>query len=257
MTWARLDDSIVDHPKVLETPLAALGLFTLGLAYAARHLTDGRLSAAAVRQLARGDESLPAALVRSGLWEAERGAETAETGHEPVAFRIHDFLDYNLSAADARTVRKAAKERMKRFRMRSREQTPNERGTNAFVPDGTGREDLRKKRGSRGKRNPRVYTQEFEAFWTSYPPRDGRRDGKAEAFDEWNLLAPDAALQATMRAALVRYRVEKPVDACRWLKKRRWEDETGVRPPSAPRGPAVNLELERIAARERELGIRT
>lgn len=257
MTWARLDDSIVDHPKVLETPLAALGLFALGLAYAARHLTDGRLSAAAVRQLARGDESLPAALVRSGLWEAERSAETEKTGREPVAFRIHDFLDYNLSAADARTLRKAAKERMKRFRTRSREQTPNERGTNAFVPDGTGREDSRKKRESRGRRNPRAYTVDFETFWLAYPPRDGRRDGKAEAFDEWRLLAPDAALQATIRQALARYRVEKPVDACRWLKRRRWEDETEVRLPGTARGPARNPELERIAARERELGMRS
>lgn len=126
MSWAKLDDGIYDHPKVLNTSLEALGLYLLALAYAARHLTDGRLSGPAITMLSRGDTSLAPILVAQGLWEGP---------NEVGGYLIHDYLDWNLSANDAKLLQKAARERMKSFRMRSREQTPNERRTNTFVPD--------------------------------------------------------------------------------------------------------------------------
>lgn len=77
----------------------------------------------------------------------------------------------------------------------------------------------------------------FMTFWKRYPPRRGRREGKAEAEREYLKLAPDAALQATLLAAVQAYgdSTELPKDACRWLRGRNWEDEIGVRAERVPR----------------------
>lgn len=100
-------------------------------------------------------------------------------------------------------------------------------------------------------------TAAFEHFWTFYPPRNGRRNQKAESLAAYLKLAPDPALQRHMLEAVEVYGLgtDLPVDACRWIKGRRWEDETIVRMVRRPRPPAPNPELERIAARERELGM--
>lgn len=107
------------------------------------------------------------------------------------------------------------------------------------------------------KLHPPVLRSEFELFWSSYPPRDGRRDKKAEAWAEWQKLKPSPDLQAQMRSALGRYRTEKPVDACRWLKYRRWEDDVGLT-PTRPRvlaaGGVPMLTYEESLARRRAEG---
>jgi hypothetical protein len=78
------------------------------------------------------------------------------------------------------------------------------------------------------------YTADFEErFWAHYPPRQGRRIGKKEAFAEWRRLSHadrDAAV-----GGLESYKADPRVgagyvlDASRYLKRRRWEDEQ-VRP---------------------------
>lgn len=77
MSWVRLDDGLHDHPKFVELDdLAAVGLWTLCLTWAARHprVVDGRqtsgvITTGVVRRLAgeRGPE-LAGKLVANGLW---------------------------------------------------------------------------------------------------------------------------------------------------------------------------------------------
>jgi hypothetical protein len=87
MTWARLDDTFHHHPKLMRVDLAAVGLFALGLSYAADNLTDGHLPERWVRGRTIGDsESAVDQLVRARLWER------TEDG-----FLIHDFGVYNLT----------------------------------------------------------------------------------------------------------------------------------------------------------------
>lgn len=75
------------------------------------------------------------------------------------------------------------------------------------------------------------YPPDFEAWWQEYP----KKVGKAEAYAEWKKLRPDEALQQTLLAGARRYRDSKQVkdgyvlDPCRWIKRRRWEDETPVK----------------------------
>ena len=66
----------------------------------------------------------------------------------------------------------------------------------------------------------------FEAFWTKYPPRKGKKANKALAQTEWNKLKPDTDLQSQMLKALEGYSGDFVVDACRWIKHKRWLDET-------------------------------
>ena len=79
-----------------------------------------------------------------------------------------------------------------------------------------------------GKKEERkTYTQDFELFWAAYPSRAGKKQGKKEAFAEWKKAIADVPagfLIAQIETLAPQYG-EYPVDACRWLKHRRWEDE--------------------------------
>lgn len=92
MTWAKLCDVILDHPKCLDAGEDATNLFIRSIVWCSKHLTDGRVPRGALRVMtSRGDaEDLAALLVSAGLWEERDGA-----------WWVHDFLDYNPSRAEA------------------------------------------------------------------------------------------------------------------------------------------------------------
>jgi hypothetical protein len=144
MTWARLDDSFPEHPKVAALTDSAFRLWTTALCYSARNLTDGLISPVALRYCgSNANLSRPgrtaSTLVTAGLWEAEGDA-----------YRIHDYLDYNPSKADVERDREAARERMRRRRSgevrvngsgersRERSRTPTRPVPEDFLRDGTG-----------------------------------------------------------------------------------------------------------------------
>jgi hypothetical protein len=99
-------------------------------------------------------------------------------------------------------------------------------------------------------RTPRELTAAFETrFWPAYPRRNGRRDGRAEALACWLRLAPDVGLEGRMLRALAVYAkaTEYPVDAIRWLKHRRWEDEADTGAPLEK--PLAEIKVHPTAAR--------
>jgi hypothetical protein len=94
MSWARLDDRLSTHPKLLSvwqsTP-GALGLYFLSISHASCHETDGHIDPTFVAQMVPNGmrrNVFVRALVEGGLWRPTL------TGWE-----IHDFLDYNPSHA--------------------------------------------------------------------------------------------------------------------------------------------------------------
>lgn len=93
MTWVKIDDQFQDHPKFLEVSLAGVGLWVAGLAYSNRYLTDGFLTANAVRRLG-GAAKLTGELVAAGLWEPVDGG-----------WLIHDYTDYNPPATRVQATR--------------------------------------------------------------------------------------------------------------------------------------------------------
>lgn len=110
MPWARVDDSLYDHPKTVELleergGLAAMGLFTLLLSYCNRHLTDGRFTIVNAKRCG-GNAGLVALLVAHGFVDDMDDAE----------YRIHDFLSYSKSREKVDAERDAWRQRQQRSR---------------------------------------------------------------------------------------------------------------------------------------------
>lgn len=100
MTWAKLDDRFHGHRKVRRAwrrSRASIGLFALALTYSAMHELDGVIDedwvAEQLPQQKERDMTV-AALIDAGLWEPH-----------PEGWLIHDYLEYNPSAANSERVR--------------------------------------------------------------------------------------------------------------------------------------------------------
>lgn len=121
MAWARIDDSIIDHPKILEAGEDARDLFVIAIVWCNKHLTDGRIPKAALGVLSqkRTAQKNAEALVRVGLWRDEGDH-----------WQVHDYLDWNPSRADVERQRKASAERMRKSRER---RAQKERATDTLV----------------------------------------------------------------------------------------------------------------------------
>ena len=107
MTWVRIDDNIVDHPKMVEVGHRGLALFVASLCYASKHLTDGFIPKSAVPGLLpdlRAPKTADA-LVRVGLWDR------VDSGYQ-----VHDYLEYQPSAEDVRAKREKSTRRQSLFR---------------------------------------------------------------------------------------------------------------------------------------------
>lgn len=110
MTWVRLDDGFVAHPKVIGLDDRSFRFYISALCYSSQHLTDGSILASQLTFV--GDLagiSYPKAfakkLVLAGLWDEIEGG-----------YRIHDYLKYNSAKVDVERDRAAARDRMARRR---------------------------------------------------------------------------------------------------------------------------------------------
>lgn len=96
MTWAKVDDGFLDHPKVLRAGEDAANLYLRALIWCNKHLTDGHIPREALRALSMrsGLPALAGRLVAVGLWE-----ETAD------GWYVHDFAAHNPLRADVEAKR--------------------------------------------------------------------------------------------------------------------------------------------------------
>jgi hypothetical protein len=124
MVWVRVDDLMPEHPKLATAGALGLALDVAGICYASRHLTDGFIAEGAVGQLvslkgitlegADDDDvmaRLVARLVDTGRWERD---------DERGGWWVHDYLDYNPSAADVQERRAEDRRRKASIRERKR-----------------------------------------------------------------------------------------------------------------------------------------
>jgi hypothetical protein len=115
--WSRLDDGLLDHPKVSTAArevggrnarAIVIGFYAMALMWTNRHLTDGILSEAIVQSFSSyvvRPQALADALMHAGLFDKHEGG-----------YRIHDFRDYNLSAVDVKRKRQQNRDRMRSAR---------------------------------------------------------------------------------------------------------------------------------------------
>jgi len=119
MPWVRLDDSILDHPKLINAGPMAERLYIRSIVWSSRHLTDGAVPKKAVDHICRWDGvtapsnvELAGHLVEAGLWHP------TEEG-----WAIHDFADYQPSREQVLAKRTKAREAVETKREKTRERT--------------------------------------------------------------------------------------------------------------------------------------
>lgn len=95
MSWVKIDDGMPDHPKIVQLSDAAFRLHIAAMCYSSRYGLDGRIPGdwPGVRRRT----VLVNSLVKAGVWVRTVG----QSGEE---FQIHDFLEYNPSAAERKAL---------------------------------------------------------------------------------------------------------------------------------------------------------
>lgn len=93
MTWVRIEDGMVEHPKIAGLSDRAFRLHVEAICYSTRMLTDGEISVGIARRL--GTPKSVKELVTAGAWD-----ELVDGGYQ-----IHDYLDYQLSREEVETLR--------------------------------------------------------------------------------------------------------------------------------------------------------
>jgi hypothetical protein len=114
MSWAKFDDRYDDHEKIKRVwKRSGLGaaLHCHAITYSARHETDGMVTTEWIQERFDIARTKPkdrteamAALVELGLFELVDGER----------FLVHDYLDYNPSAAELQAKREADAERKRK-----------------------------------------------------------------------------------------------------------------------------------------------
>lgn len=111
MTWFKIDDGFYDHPKFLDLPNGAVGLWAKAGAWCGKHLTDGLIPATKVKAL-KGTSAQVRDLIDAGLWvqtESDMGAK---------AYRFHDWNDFQPTREQKHKERADSAERQRKSRER-------------------------------------------------------------------------------------------------------------------------------------------
>ena len=248
MTWFKVDDGFYDHPKFLEVPNAAVGLWVKAGAWCGRHLTDGLIPAAQIK-LFKGTPAQVKALTSARIW-----VET-QTENGSKAYRFNDWNEYQPTREQKLKERADAAERQrkKRERKRPEQQEPENVTRDSHVtgardsheshtnlsqhPDPTRPDptpittnvvikESAPAKPEKPKKN--AYSPEFETWWKIYP----NSSGKAAAETAWKkalkLMDGEELNNLTRHyARLVEARIVNPdyvPHGATWLNGRRWED---------------------------------
>lgn len=111
-TWIKLQDDFFDHPKVIGLSPNATAIHLRAICWCSKHLTDGRIPLSVVESwgMRRWRDAVNT-LAQRGLWEPtvdQRSTMGRPTSPDPMVdewFQIHDYLDYQRSAEDARNIK--------------------------------------------------------------------------------------------------------------------------------------------------------
>jgi hypothetical protein len=125
MTWATFDDKFYQHPKVLTAGRDAAWLWAAAIGYCNAHNTDGFVATGALPMLAmdglKKAEALAQRCVTAKLFDVVNGG-----------YYVHDFLDWNDSAAVVKARRLANAERVKKHMSKRDRNASANASTNAL-----------------------------------------------------------------------------------------------------------------------------
>jgi hypothetical protein len=126
-------------------------------------------------------------------------------------------------------------------------------------------EKSERKNDARADGDARAQFEDY--FWPAYPPRNGRKIGKADALAQWVKLSIEDRRAALRGARIMSVEVDLgttlPPDAHRWLRKRTWQDWQEPPTEATPKrrgGKQTMTEAHDVIARSavlaREAGIK-
>jgi len=207
MSWARIDDNLTFHPKVLAAGNAAIGVWIRMMAWSANHLTDGVVPGDIIRLISGRKGTHIVTLVNVGLVDQEGDV-----------FTIHDYLDYNKSRAEILGKREKDADRKR------------------DIPDGVRAESERSPSGVASESNPPI---------PSHPKREIEAEEIANlGFSRFNALGGTAASKILRLAPISQWEWDHALatDARSWgyvakvIESMR-EEESRPKPPKARSAP--------------------
>jgi hypothetical protein len=230
MPWVRSDDDEPQHVKFLQVPIAAYGLFQAAKCYASRRGTNGFIPLEAMGGAIYPNVTRQQCIRLAQILAAARDPRRPDS--KPLfevvegGWMIHDYLDYNPTAEQAKAKRDANRGRIQRWRNGQRNALQNADVTPPPypVPD-----PVPVPKPEKAKKPPRAdaRSEAFEAFWAIYP----RRVAKGDAVKAWRAKKCDD-FAAEVIDAVERHResLRAKGDYCpypaSWLNAERWNDET-------------------------------
>ena len=108
MPWVRIDEHALNHVKVLALSNGAFRLWVEGLAHCQKHLTDGAITAAALKTFRYATAARVSEMRTSGLWDGGASGE----------YVVHDYLIWNDSREKITRERELSKRRFERMKKR-------------------------------------------------------------------------------------------------------------------------------------------
>lgn len=119
MAWVRFDDGFFRHPKVVAAGRDARDVFMASVCYANANLTDGFIPEGALRMIAadagiNSHTKAVKSLLSNRLWFVTDGG-----------YQIHDYLDYQVSAASVTASQSSNRKRQQEWRNKNRNAKDN------------------------------------------------------------------------------------------------------------------------------------
>ena len=230
MSWAKIDDLLPHHRKLLDAGAqspAVFGLYVASICYAQRQKTDGHIPHKALALILPGcprpSTRLLETLVDLRLWDLD------EDG-----WRVHDFLEWNATAE----TRKAKAKNAAHARWDANGHAPGHAVSNPPADASPLLSETETETTPKPKpipRDPSPPTGGFARFWDAYPSKVGKQ-AALKAWVKNRCEGKTAAILAALddpklRAHLTREGGKYVPNPATWLNAGRWEDEPpDVRP---------------------------
>lgn len=194
MPWFKVDDSFYDHPKFLDVPNAAVGLWTKAGAWCGKHLTDGVIPATQVKRF-KGTNAQVNALISAGIWIEDR----SESGSK--VYRFHDWNGWQPTREQKLKEREEQAERQRKSRERKAQEQEERRNVtrDSHVtpsrdshechkgvsqrpvptrPDPTLRKKENPTKGKKERSPQSAYADEFAEWYADYPRKRSRKQAE-------------------------------------------------------------------------------
>lgn len=216
MAWAKLDDGMPTHPKVMAAGPLAFALDVAAICYSNKHLTDGHIA----------EHVLPAVLpgMNKPKRHADRLVEVGRWSEIEGGWVIHDFHDFQPTAAHQREVSRKRAEAGSKGGSKSTSKRRASGKQNASTvskpvparPVPTPEEqDLSPSDDGQAEAD-----RQFEDhFWPAYPPTNGRKPEKGKALAQWRKLTVEQRRRALIGARNLAASDVTPKYAHRFLRK--------------------------------------